>query len=261
MTKFTNPFLPKFDLVVTRHPALVEWLGCMGYIDGTPVVEHAHADRRAPELRSGDSWVEVVVGTRVLARYKNEKDAAAHADRHQLANVRGKHVVGVLPHHLSSQTASTTEVQLDWTQEDRAAMTRGDLGVEDIARAARGLHTYRVQKYSAGIRPEVAFARALDEAEVCSDGTSIKFLSNDHAALIEVSDFHGYRRIQVDLYKGALRTTAPGSETFGPWLDPLTDRPWQVASRIHHDQHGKLTNGPVRLVGGYPTDECRPKSS
>jgi hypothetical protein len=83
------------------------------------------------------------------------------AAAHNAANVRGKHVLGVLPHHLSAQAASITEVQLDWTVEQRAAMQRGDLGVEDVANAVRGLHTYFVQRYDAETALPIALANAI----------------------------------------------------------------------------------------------------
>ena len=62
----------KIDLVVTRHPALIEYLQEIGLADSTTeVVAHA-----TPEV------------------------------------VRGKHVCGVLPHSLSCLTKSFTEVPL-----------------------------------------------------------------------------------------------------------------------------------------------------
>jgi hypothetical protein len=69
----------KFDIVITRHQALVEYLRELGMVDGnTQVVAHA-----TPEL------------------------------------VSGKNVCGVLPHSLSCLTASFTEVPLNLTPEMR----------------------------------------------------------------------------------------------------------------------------------------------
>lgn len=237
--KTKNPFTPKIDLVVTRHAQLVEWLLREGHItEDTPVVAHAHADRAPTELREigVDGEHEILSGSKVVGHAFSLAEAIAIEDQHNAANVRGKNVIGVLPHHLSAEAKSITEVQLDWTLEDREAMTRGDLDVEAVARAARGLHTYRVTKYGPEIRPEVAFARAIDEADFCGDGVGIRFLSNDHAALVEVKDVHGYKAVQVDLYKGAMRSMSSGKDGWvaGPWLDPLTDRP-------------------LRLVGAYDT--------
>jgi hypothetical protein len=44
--------------------------------------------------------------------------------------VRGKRVVGVLPHHLSSLAARVIEVPMALTLEDRQAMQSGDLSLE-----------------------------------------------------------------------------------------------------------------------------------
>lgn len=67
------------DLVVTRHPALVDYLHELGMVtDGVEVISHA-----TPEA------------------------------------VAGRHVCGVLPHSLSCLTASFTEVPLRLTPELR----------------------------------------------------------------------------------------------------------------------------------------------
>ena len=69
----------KIDLVVTRHPALVEYLRELGLVkEGVEVVTHA-----TPKM------------------------------------VEGRHVCGVLPHSLSCLTASFTEVPLRLTPEMR----------------------------------------------------------------------------------------------------------------------------------------------
>ena len=64
--------MKKIDLVITRHPALVDYLREQGIVTGdVEVISHA-----SPEI------------------------------------VEGKHVLGVLPHSLSCLTASFTEVPL-----------------------------------------------------------------------------------------------------------------------------------------------------
>lgn len=69
----------KIELVVTRHPGLVEYLRELGMVaEGVEVIEHA-----TPEA------------------------------------VTGRHVCGVLPHSLSCLTASFTEVPLRLTPELR----------------------------------------------------------------------------------------------------------------------------------------------
>jgi putative CRISPR-associated protein (TIGR02620 family) len=76
-----NPFHPseRFDLVVTRHKALVEYLKMCGVIDDdTPVLEHATVD-----------------------------------------DVKGKIVIGVLPMHLACHCHYFTELPLNIPQELR----------------------------------------------------------------------------------------------------------------------------------------------
>lgn len=69
----------KIDLVVTRHPSLVDYLKELGLADETTqVVEHA-----TPEM------------------------------------IQGKHVAGVLPHNLSCLCESFTEIPLSLTPEMR----------------------------------------------------------------------------------------------------------------------------------------------
>jgi putative CRISPR-associated protein (TIGR02620 family) len=71
--------MKRIDLVVTRHPGLVDYLRELGMTDdGVEVISHA-----TPEV------------------------------------VTGKHVCGVLPHSLSCLTASFTEVPLKLTPELR----------------------------------------------------------------------------------------------------------------------------------------------
>lgn len=61
------------------------------------------------------------------------------------SDVSGKHVLGVLPHHLSSKCASITEVPMTGlTQADREAMTSGDLGLERTREVAGDPVTYQV---------------------------------------------------------------------------------------------------------------------
>lgn len=71
----------KIEIIVTRHPGLVEYLREIGLADeSTQVVAHA-----TPEV------------------------------------VKGRHVCGVLPHSLSCLTASFTEIPLTLPQELRGA--------------------------------------------------------------------------------------------------------------------------------------------
>lgn len=71
--------MKKIDLVVTRHPALVEYLRELGLVDEVvDVVDHAYPEE-----------------------------------------VKGRHVAGVLPHSLSCLTASFTEIPLNLSPELR----------------------------------------------------------------------------------------------------------------------------------------------
>lgn len=91
-----------FDLIVTRHPGLVEHLRRTGLITGgEPVVEHA-----AP------------------------------------ADVRGRHVIGVLPLHLAAEAASVTEVPLNLGPDDRGR----ELSAERVAEVAGPPVTYQVRR-------------------------------------------------------------------------------------------------------------------
>lgn len=92
------------QVVVTRHPALVEYLREEGVIDETTeIIEHASPD-----------------------------------------DVRGRHVIGVLPHHLSAsaEAASVTEVPLNLPPELRGQ----ELTVEQVRQYAGEPSTYVVFK-------------------------------------------------------------------------------------------------------------------
>lgn len=95
-------------IVVTRHPALVEYLLEIGLI------------------RSG------------------QYDVIEHVDdQHPVA---GRHVIGVLPLHLAVQCLSVTEVPLVLTREDRETMQRGDLTLQRLREVAQEPRTYSVQR-------------------------------------------------------------------------------------------------------------------
>lgn len=89
-------------VVVTRHPALVDFLREQGIVrENTTVLSHA-----TPE------------------------------------QVRGKHVIGVLPHWLSAETSKVTEVSLDVPAEFRGR----ELNLEEIRRFFTGISTYEVHQ-------------------------------------------------------------------------------------------------------------------
>jgi hypothetical protein len=60
-------------------------------------------------------------------------------------DVKGKHVLGVLPHHLSSQAATITEIPIRFTgAEQRKAFAGGDIPLEQLTRMAGRPVTYKV---------------------------------------------------------------------------------------------------------------------
>lgn len=93
-------------VIVTRHPALVEYLD-----------EQGIAPTRTP------------TGTLVLAHVA---DPAA---------IRGKHVIGVLPLHLAAQAAQVTEVPLRLDAADRGR----ELSLDELRDRAGTPVTYRVR--------------------------------------------------------------------------------------------------------------------
>jgi hypothetical protein len=96
---------PRPDLVVTRQPALVGVLRERGIITDT---------------------------TPVLST----------ASR---GEVKGKHVLGLLPNYLASLAASITEVPMRLSNEDYLAMHRGELSVERARAVAGDPVTYKVE--------------------------------------------------------------------------------------------------------------------
>lgn len=88
------------QVVVTRHPALVEYLVEIGLTEpGSPVITHADAD-----------------------------------------DVKGKHVIGVLPLRLAVEAASVTEVEMHLRPDQRGR----ELSLDEVRAAAGGVTTYVV---------------------------------------------------------------------------------------------------------------------
>jgi hypothetical protein len=97
--------MQNIDVVITRHRPLVEWLLECNLIDP---------------------------GTPIIE----------HA---AISDVAGMHVLGVLPHWLSSKAASVTEVPMNGlTPADREAMAKGDLSLERVREVAGEPITYVV---------------------------------------------------------------------------------------------------------------------
>lgn len=116
---------PKIDIVVTRIPALVALLIERGTIT---------ADTRVVE----------------------------HATA---ADVRGRHVVGLLPHHLASRAASITEIPIRVGKHDREAMHRGDLALERLREIAGSPVTYVVTRVDSACSPALALLTAIRHVE------------------------------------------------------------------------------------------------
>jgi len=74
--------------------------------------------------------------------YKITGDVMPHAGAEE---VRGRHVVGVLPLHLAAEAATLTVVDLQIPPDVRGR----ELTTDEVRRFSRGLVTYRVEKLSA----------------------------------------------------------------------------------------------------------------
>lgn len=92
----------KFNLIVTQHVGLIKYLKKEGIVEEEIEIS-SHAN---PEI------------------------------------VKGKHVIGVLPHSLSCLTASFSEVPLKLTPEMRGT----ELSCEDVEKIAGKLVTYSVKE-------------------------------------------------------------------------------------------------------------------
>lgn len=170
---------PKIDIVITRHAPLVALLSERGLIDElTPVIQHATA---------GD--------------------------------VAGKHVLGVLPHWLSSKAASVTEIPMHGlTQEDREAMTRGDLSLERTREVAGEAVTYYVTT-----ERQWPVMRVFDRAVRHATAWGTFHVKEIGPGLLRLEASEGTDWADVDLYKDRYRTQCIGSE-WSPWLDENGER-------------------------------------
>jgi putative CRISPR-associated protein (TIGR02620 family) len=178
MNTNTNLTPSSFDLVVTRHPGLAAWLMREGLIDASTPV----IEHAAP------------------------------------ADVRGLHVMGVLPHHLSALAASITEVQLDIPRDMRGI----ELSADQVAAFARGMHTYKVRRSCA----EHAHSAAVEAAwrYVERYGTSfgagpgiLTYVDRTHLGLRVTVIGSGCEQASAEIItsRGVWRPCK------GPWLDGL----------------------------------------
>jgi hypothetical protein len=164
---------PPIDLIVTRHTHLVELI-------------------RERGLCPAD--------TRVLS----------HVDKTE--QVKGKHVLGVLPHRLSVHTASCTEIPMRWTEADREAMQRGDVDFDGTRRAAGEPVTYWVEKADHGAALGRAFAKAVNVATSYSGHFWTRTVQDEHhdAPRILVGGACEQIAAEVDLWRAWWRPIQPG---------------------------------------------------
>ena len=140
------------QVVVTRHPALVEYLREEGVIDETTeIIEHASPD-----------------------------------------DVRGRHVIGVLPHHLSAEAASVTEVPLNLPPELRGQ----ELTVEQVRQYAGEPCTYVVFKAARSVDVDaVADIYRGDHATMPPKHAARKLNPGEDAVVRQMlRDFHAAQR-------------------------------------------------------------------
>lgn len=94
-------------IIVTRHRALVALIHELGLApEGTPVLEHVSFP----------------------------------------SQIRGAHVIGVLPLSLAAEAERVTEIPLHLSMSDREAMTRGDLSLERLRKVAGQPQEYSVRR-------------------------------------------------------------------------------------------------------------------
>jgi hypothetical protein len=81
------------------------------------------------------------------------------------SQVRGLHVIGVLPHHLSAEAASITEIPIRHTVSSREAMAAGDIPLDELRVISGAPVTYSVNVASDPTAPSLAFAAAVKYCE------------------------------------------------------------------------------------------------
>lgn len=182
----TEPINPAPTIIVTRHDNLAAVLHERGVNPSTPRISHVDAPQQ----------------------------------------IEGKHVIGVLPHHLSSRAASVTEIPMRWSEQDREALQRGDVDLDATRKAAGDPITYVVfELHGGGIdrgRPRwLAVARAYEHVErygyhFGSGPGSIRYSSPTWRGLLVTIIGDGSQQAWAEVIesRGVWR---PGGK--GPWLD------------------------------------------
>ena len=79
-------------------------------------------------------------------------------------DVRGRHVIGVLPMHLAALAASVTEVKVNMTLEDREAAQAGDLPLERLREIAGPAVRYIVASHGEAVVPAEWWRTEMDMA-------------------------------------------------------------------------------------------------
>lgn len=174
---------PRPDLVCSRHDALVDVL-----------LERGVVDSDTPVL-----------------------------DHARGSDVDGRHVLGILPHHLSSRAATITEVPMRTTMRDRKLMQAGDMSLARTRELAEEPVAYRVQRLDKLSRIAAAVEAAIATCTTV-DRPSITF-DKDTGRLF-VAESVGQFTSEADVRFGLVRHHGPSGTT--PWLDPrLSTGQWQ----------------------------------
>ena len=139
------------DIIVTRHPNLVALLIERGIVDE---------------------------GIRVIEHAKPN-------------DVRGKHVIGILPHHLSSLAASITEIPMRLTRDDRELLTGSEMPLDRMREVAMHPVTYTVTSDSYRASVGSCFAAAYMACGAlmhikCKDNGLIEMWGYDEQTLAQV---------------------------------------------------------------------------
>lgn len=174
-----------------------------------------------------------------------------HVDRPE--QVEGQHVIGVLPHHLSSRAASVTEIPMRWTEKDREAMQRGDVDLDGTRAAAGDPITYVVHRVHGGgvdtSRPRwLAIAAAYEHVERCGECFG--------AGPVALRSSRSFRGLDLTfIVDGSQQASAHVIESRGVWR-PNCRGPWL-------DGYGRegARSTPTRSQGQRPGRQRRQSGS
>jgi hypothetical protein len=114
-----------------------------GQLEGGATIELVRYGGPRPELvvtRLPNIFVDILRERGVI---DDTTPVLARASR---GEVRGKHMLGLLPNYLSSLAASITEIPMRMSNEDYVAMQRGELTAERARAVIGNPVTYRVER-------------------------------------------------------------------------------------------------------------------